>query len=50
MGWLWTSETLYPCLYRLNGGDWLWCQDGSAAPRWFLDLSTLTWESYWPPD
>ena len=43
MGWLWTSSTVYPFLYRQNDGAWLW-YNGSTGPRWFRNMTNNTWE------
>jgi len=45
MGWLWTSSTTYPYLYRFCDGAWLW-YNGATNPRWFLNMSTVQWESW----
>lgn len=44
MGWLWTSRTTYPFLFRSSDSAWLW-YNGSTNPRWFRNMSTGTWES-----
>ena len=46
MGWLWTSNSQYPFLYRSSPAAWLWYQKGSVGPRWFYNLTTSTWESH----
>ena len=46
MGWLWSSETDYPALYRWDDGAWIWYAIDSFAPRWFYNFSTSTWEAY----
>jgi hypothetical protein len=43
MGWLWTSRTLYPFLFRANDGAWLW-YNGSRNPRWFMNFTAGVWE------
>lgn len=45
MGWLWTSETSYPYLYRWSDGAWLWYLEGSSSPRWFYNFNTAAWEA-----
>jgi hypothetical protein len=50
MGWLWTKSTIYPYLYRHSGAAWLWYQVGTSGPRWFMNLNTQNWESWYPPD
>ncbi|NLG34145.1 MAG: trypsin-like peptidase domain-containing protein, partial [Lentisphaerae bacterium] len=44
MGWLWTSRSVYPFLYRFNRSVWLW-YNGSSNPRWFRNMTTGQWES-----
>ena len=44
MGWLWTSSTTYPFLYRSSPAAWLW-YNGATNPRWFRNMTTGTWES-----
>ncbi len=44
MGWLWTSATVYPFLYRQAPAGWLW-YNGSRNPRWFRNFATGRWES-----
>ncbi len=44
MGWLWTSQTVYPFLYRQQDGAWLW-YNGATNPRWFVNMTTGHWES-----
>ena len=46
LGWLFTSRTLYPSLYRFSSGAWLWYLMGSSHPRWFNNLTTGTWEQH----
>ncbi len=43
MGWLYTSSTQYPFLYRANDRAWLW-YNGSRNPRWFRNMATGAWE------
>ncbi len=44
MGWLWTSHTLYPFLFRHQDQAWLW-YNGATNPRWFRNMTTGQWES-----
>ena len=44
LGWLWTNSTLYPNLYRLATGVWMWYRTGTSNPRWFKLPSG--WESH----
>ena len=41
---LWTSETIYPSMYRFSDNTWIWYQRESNNPRWFNILSTGEWE------
>ena len=43
---LWTSEKVYPFLYRFSDGEWIWYQKGSKDPRWFNKLSKDQWEQH----
>jgi len=42
----WTSDINYPYLYRFSDGEWLWYLEGSTNPRWFMRLSSGTWEQW----
>ena len=44
MGWLWTTRTQYPYLYRFSDNSWLWYLKGSDNPRWFKNLTSDKWE------
>ncbi len=46
MGWLWSSDTVYPYLYRRSDSTWLWYQVGSTSPRWFYNFTTSAWEPH----
>jgi len=46
MGWLWTSDTVYPYFYRSSDAQWLWYMDGSDNPRWFVRMSDGVWEQH----
>ena len=41
---LWTSDEMYPELYRFSDRKWIWYLKGSKNPRWFVDLATSEWE------
>ena len=43
LGWLWTSSTTYPFLYRASPAAWLW-YNGATNPRWFRNMTAGTWE------
>lgn len=45
-GWLWTTSSQYPFIYRSSPEAWLW-YNGSTNPRWFMNMTTSQWES-WP--
>jgi endonuclease I len=41
LGWLYTQSEIYPYIYSLNSGNWLYFQEGSVAPeRWFYSDAT----------
>ena len=42
--WWWTNLIFYPYVYRFSDGVWLWYQEGSNDPRWFLNLDSGSWE------
>ncbi len=44
---IWTSEVVYPSIYRFSDGKWLFYQKGSKNPRWFVDLLTGVWEQWY---
>ena len=46
MSWLWTSDTIYPYLYRFDDAAWLWYLKDSVAPRWFYNFKTGLWEQH----
>lgn len=41
---LWTSEDVYPSLYRFSDESWIWYLEGSKDPRRFVNLVTSEWE------
>ena len=41
---LWTSQAVYPSMYRFSDSTWIWYQKGSSNPRWFNKLATGEWE------
>lgn len=43
---LWTSEMVYPSMYRFSDNAWIWYQMGSKDPRWFNKLATNEWEEH----
>ena len=47
MNWLWTSDTVYPYLYRSDDNAWLWYLKDSSSPRWLYNFRTLGWESHY---
>jgi hypothetical protein len=42
----WTSDSVYPSIYRFSDGAWLWYEIGSASPRWFYNFETEQWETH----
>ncbi len=40
----WTSQTVYPSVYRSYDRAWLYYQTGSFNPRWFYNFNTGLWE------
>ena len=41
---LWTSQSVYPSMYRFSDSTWIWYMKGSSNPRWFNKLATGEWE------
>ena len=41
----WTSQTLYPYIYRSSDNAWLYYEPGTSNPRRFYNYSTKSWES-----
>ena len=41
---LWTSEDVYPSLYRFSDESWIWYLEESKDPRRFVNLATSEWE------
>ncbi len=48
MNWLWTSESVYPNIFRNDDSAWLFYLLDSTNPRWFFNFSTNQWESHDP--
>lgn len=42
----WTSDSVYPSIYRFSDSKWLFYQKESSNPRWFVDLLTGIWEQW----
>jgi subtilase family serine protease len=42
----WTSNTVFPYIYRSSGGVWLYYRQGSSSPQSFYNLTTGKWEYY----
>ena len=47
MEWLWTSQSVYPWMYRRWDGAWLFYVKGTENPRWFFNNLTSRYEAYW---
>lgn len=43
---LWTSESVYPTIYRYSDAQWIYYLKGSRNPRWFVNLATGQWEQW----
>lgn len=46
LGWIGTSKTWYPYLYRFESGDMLYYMQSSSAPRWFYNYTNSEWVSF----
>ena len=42
--WIWTSESVYPSVFRSVDETWLWYDRSSGSPRTFFNFSRETWE------
>ena len=40
----WTSQTVYPYVYRASDNAWLFYEEGTSNPRWFYNYKTAQWE------
>ncbi|MDR3566881.1 MAG: hypothetical protein P4L43_02520 [Syntrophobacteraceae bacterium] len=40
----WTSQTVYPFVYRASDQTWLFYDVGSSNPRWFYNYTLGVWE------
>ena len=41
---LWTSQAVYPSMYRFSDSTWIWYMKDSSNPRRFNKLGTTNWE------
>ena len=46
LGWIWTSRTSFPNLYRLSDETWVWFQREDGTRLWFYSYGTKSWESF----
>lgn len=45
LGWLYTGHAIYPWMYSLDKGAWLFYLRDSASPRWFYNQSAAEWQA-----
>ncbi|MEX0324505.1 MAG: hypothetical protein AB3N33_00295 [Puniceicoccaceae bacterium] len=45
LGWLLTKAELYPFIYDMRSGSWLYYSIGSSNPRWFYNYTAGNWTS-----
>ena len=45
MGWLWSADSVFPSLYRVDSESWIFYQAATSNPRWFFDFGSGQWES-----
>lgn len=45
LGWIWSSDAVYPHCYVATTGDWITYQPATRSPRLFLDLYSQDWIS-----
>ena len=41
----WTSASVYPSVYRISDGAWLYYDVGSSNRRYFFNFNTNSWET-----
>ena len=46
IGWLWTSEAIFPFIWSDVDQDWLWFYRLSTNPRWFFSFNEAAWVYY----
>ncbi len=46
LGWLWTSEFVYPYLFSDTESNWLYYFKGSSGPRYFYSFRDDAWKGY----
>ena len=46
MEWTWTSNSIYPYIYRGRDNTWLYFDRSSENPRWFYNVNEDNWESW----
>lgn len=43
LGWLWTSQTVFPNLYRHASSSWIYWHEGGGSPYYYYDQATGSW-------
>ncbi len=46
LGWVWTSQTVYPFLYQHSSQGWLYYLSGTSNPRTIYDFNQQEWLEY----
>jgi hypothetical protein len=47
--WVWTSDAVYPWIYRWATGCWMYYLRDSQLPRWFYNSGAQRWEPLFGP-
>ena len=42
---LWTSQSIYPFMYRASDQTWLYYAPGISSPQWFYNYKAAKWET-----
>lgn len=42
----WTTQSVYPYIYRASDNTWLYYKTGSSNPSWFYNFTTQKWVNY----
>lgn len=45
-GWLWSSTSHFPVLYRYSAQSWLYYLEGTSNPAWVFDYGTSEWVTF----
>ncbi len=43
LGWLWTTDELYPHFFQSSSDSWIYYETETTEPRWFYDYEQQQW-------